>query len=255
MMESILIILLILFIYVTIGFIAAVLLKRNDIADVMWGPGIFIACLSAYIIIGGGPTLTLAIIFLWALRIATHIGKRFISKKEEDFRYATWRQTWKYFYTRSYVQVFLLQGFLMFLVASSLVFLKIYNPQINQGMFWLGTIISLFALTFETVADKQLTNFLKQKTEGIMQTGLWKYSRHPNYFGEVMFWWGIFLITIPSSNVFIVNPLFLISPLTITFLILYVSGIPMLEKKYEGNQEFQIYKSKTSAFFPWFPKK
>jgi steroid 5-alpha reductase family enzyme len=249
------IVLLVIFVYVTIGFIISFLLKRNDIADVMWGPGIFISCLATFFIVGGGPYLTLVLVFLWALRIFIHIGKRFLSKKEEDFRYATWRQTWKYFHTRSYLQIFLLQGFLMFLVSSSFVFLKIYNIQINPVMFLVGTFISIFALIFETVADNQLTNFLKQKTGGIMQTGLWKYSRHPNYFGEVTFWWGMFLVSIPSSSVFIVNPIFLISPITITFLILYVSGIPMLEKKYEDNLEFQVYKSKTNAFFPWFPKK
>ena len=255
MVVTILTILGVLSAYVTLGFLGAVLLKRNDIADVMWGPGIFIAALSAFILTGGGPYLTLGIIFLWALRIAVHIGKRFISKEEEDFRYATWRQTWKFFYLRSYLQVFLLQGFLMFLVASSIIFLKLYMLQINPVMFWVGTLISVFALTFETIADNQLTNFLKQKTGGIMQTGLWKYSRHPNYFGEVTFWWGVFLVTIPSSSMFIVNPLFLLSPLTITFLILYVSGIPMVEKKYDSNLEFQAYKSRTNAFFPWFPKK
>lgn len=255
MLIDISLILGVLFVYVTVGFFLAVFLKRNDIADVMWGPGIFLACLTPFLINGGGSYLVLTIIFLWAFRIALHIGRRFFSKKDEDFRYVTWRQTWKYFYTRSYLQVFLLQGLLMFLVSSSLVFLKIYDLQINPAMLLVGSIISLFALVFEAVADRQLRDFLAQKTGGIMQTGLWKYSRHPNYFGEVTFWWGIFLITIPSSSEFVINPFFLISPLTITFLILYVSGIPMVEKKYENNQAFQVYKTKTNAFFPWFPKK
>ena len=255
MLTNLLIIASVVFLYVSIGFILAVYLKRNDIADVMWGPGIFLSSLVAFLLVGGGPVLTLLIVFFWALRISVHIGKRFLGKKEEDFRYATWRLEWKYFYLRSYVQVFLLQGFLMFLVSSSLVFVKIYDLQINPVMYWVGTFVSIFALTFETIADNQLTNFLKQKTGGIMQTGLWKYSRHPNYFGEVTFWWGVFLITVPSLSSFIVNPIFLISPIMITFLILYVSGIPLLEKKYDSNLEFQENKSKTNAFFPWFPKK
>ena len=248
-------ILAILTVYVTVGFFIAIFLKRNDVADVMWGPGIFIATLSAFLINGGGPTLTLIIVFLWSLRIAVHIGRRFMNKKEEDFRYAVWRQTWKYFYIRSYAQVFFLQGFLMFLVASGLIFLKIHNLQINQVMFWVGTVISFFALTFEAIADKQLTNFIQQKTGGIMQTGLWKYSRHPNYFGEVTFWWGVFLATAPFSGLSLNIFIFLISPLTITILILFVSGIPMLEKKYDDNKDFQKYKARTNAFFPWFPKK
>lgn len=253
MLSTIAIIALALFVYVTIGFGIAVYIRRNDIADVMWGPGIFLSTLVAYTITNAGSLLTLSLIFLWALRIAMHIGRRFINKKEEDFRYATWRKTWKHFYVRSFLQVFLLQGFLMFLVSSSFVVVTLYNVQSVLGMFWFGLAIAFFALVFETIADSQLTHFVQQKKEGIMQTGLWKYSRHPNYFGEVLFWWGIFITTlVPSFDSML---LCLISPVTITFLILYVSGIPMLEKKYKDNQVFQIYASKTSAFFPWFPKK
>jgi steroid 5-alpha reductase family enzyme len=252
MLSTIAIIALALFVYVTIGFGIAGYLRRNDIADVMWGPGIFLSALVAYMITDAGSLLTLSLIFLWALRISTHIGRRFINKKEEDFRYATWRKTWKYFYVRSFFQVFLLQGFLMFLVSSSFVVVTLYNVQSVSGMFWFGLVIAVFALVFETIADTQLTQFVQQKTGGIMKSGLWKYSRHPNYFGEVLFWWGICISTLSFSYGMIL--LSFVSPVTITFLILYVSGIPMLEKKYNDNQEFQIYASKTNAFFPWFPK-
>lgn len=251
---DIIIIIFILLCYVSIGFLTAVFLKRNDIADVMWGPGIFLSVFTAYILTQEGSYVILLIVFLWALRIFLHIGKRFINKQEEDFRYASWRKTWKYFYTRSFFQVFLLQGFLMFLVSSSVVFLVVSKNASIPPIFWIGVVLSCSALLFETIADRQLESFLKQKTGGIMQTGLWKYSRHPNYFGEVLFWWGIFLTTISYSYEFFVNPLSLISPIVITYLILFVSGIPMLEKKYDNNEAFQIYKSKTNAFFPWFPK-
>ena len=109
MLLSMFQILIVLFVYVTIGFAGAVFLKRNDIADVMWGPGIFIAVFTAFIVNDGGPYLTLIIIFLWAARIFVHIGRRFINKKEEDFRYANWRKVWAHFYIRSYFQIFLLQ--------------------------------------------------------------------------------------------------------------------------------------------------
>lgn len=81
--------------------------------------------------------------------------------------------------------------------------------------------------------------------------GLWRYSRHPNYFGEATLWWGIFLIGFASPS----GLYGLISPLTIAFLLLKVSGIPMLEVKYQGNPEFEAYKAKTNAFFPWFLRK
>lgn len=255
MVTNLLIIASVVFLYVTIGFILAVCLKRNDIADVMWGPGIFLSVVTAFAITGEGSYLILAIVFLWALRIFTHIGTRFLRKKEEDFRYATWRLEWKHFYLRSFFQVFLLQGFLMFLVSSSLVFFTLLHLESIPGLFLIGTLVSIGGLVFETVADIQLATFLQQKTGGIMQTGIWRYSRHPNYFGEVTFWWGIVLTTLPLSVLSLSTLLLLISPITITFLILFVSGIPMLEKKYEDNLEFQTYKSKTNAFFPWFPKK
>jgi steroid 5-alpha reductase family enzyme len=106
---------------------------------------------------------------------------------------------------------------------------------------------------FQAVGDFQLSVFAKQKKQPgtILQTGLWKYSRHPNYFGEIMMWWGIFIITLPVQNSFY----FIISPLTITLLLVFVSGIPMLEKKYAGNPAFNAYKKRTSALLPWPPKK
>jgi steroid 5-alpha reductase family enzyme len=79
-----------------------------------------------------------------------------------------------------------------------------------------------------------------------MQTGLWKYTRHPNYFGEVTLWWGLFIISLSSPS----GLLGIIGPLIITYLILFVSGVPMLEEKYEGNQEFEEYKKRTSKFIP-----
>jgi len=102
------------------------------------------------------------------------------------------------------------------------------------------------------VGDWQLSQFIKDPSNKgkIIQSGLWKYSRHPNYFGEVVQWWGIFLMALSLPNGIIT----IIGPLTITILILFVSGIPMLEKKYENNPEFAEYKKRTSAFFPRFPK-
>lgn len=84
-----------------------------------------------------------------------------------------------------------------------------------------------------------------------MQTGLWKYTRHPNYFGEILMWWGIFIITIPLQG----SLFFIISPLTITLLLVFVSGIPMLEKKYKGNTAFEDYKKRTSMLIPMPPRK
>ncbi len=237
------------------------MLKRNDVTDVMWGPGILLAALTSYIISEENNILTLFIISLWAVRIFMHIGIRFLNKKEEDFRYKSWRVTWKYFYMRSFFQVFLLQGFLMFMVASSSVYFNLNNLKASGFLFLAFSVLAITSMLYEAVADLQLKKFIKENKNNtdkntILTSGLWKYSRHPNYFGEVSFWWCIFLSLIfaNSSNPFsiLTFSILLISPLTITYLILYVSGIPMLEKKYEDNKDFERYKSATPAFFPNF---
>jgi len=112
--------------------------------------------------------------------------------------------------------------------------------------------IGLFVIGFyfEAMADKQLTAFKNDSSNKgkILQSGLWKYSRHPNYFGEVVLWWGIFLIAVADGWFFPA----IISPVIITFLILKVSGIPMLERKYRNNPQYNDYVKNTNAFFPKF---
>ena len=83
-----------------------------------------------------------------------------------------------------------------------------------------------------------------------MESGLWKYTRHPNYFGEVTLWWGIFIVVLSFPNALFT----LVGPVTITILILFVSGIPLLEKKYAGRPDFEAYKKRTSVFIPLPPK-
>lgn len=257
MINILLPIIIVIFIYVTLGFLISLILKRNDLADVMWGPGIFLGIYTSYLLNtnnSGYLTILVFLVFLWAVRIFQHIGLRFIHKREEDPRYKVWRETWKWFKLRSFFQVFLLQGFLMILVGSTLslalhMMTTIENKLYISVCFNLGILISIVGLTVETFADLQLKKFLanKKNVGKILTTGVWKYSRHPNYFGEVIFWWGIFISLLPFFNFIL-----LIGPITITFLILYVSGIPMTEKRYEGNKDFEEYKKVTPAFFPKF---
>ena len=126
------------------------------------------------------------------------------------------------------------------------------QPNLNI-LDYAGALLWLFGFFFETVGDWQLAKFLEKKNskEKVMKTGLWKYSRHPNYFGEVTMWWAVFLITTNSPLGFYG----IISPLIISFLILFVSGVPLLEQKYAGDPEYEEYKKKTSKFIPLPPKK
>ena len=247
-------VLMVLLINILFWYILALIKKRNDIADIAWGFTFILLSWSSFYLSNFNlySLLVNLLITIWGARLSFHIYLR-NKNKDEDFRYKKWREEWKYFYLRTFLQVFLLQGLLAFLVVSPAIFLNINNQNITFNYLILGIIIWITGFIFESVSDLQLKKFIsKEENKGkIMQTGLWKYSRHPNYFGEVLMWWGIFIITLYDiSNIYLI-----FSPLLITYLIVYVSGIPMLEKKYENNVEYENYKKITSKFIPWFNKK
>jgi steroid 5-alpha reductase family enzyme len=237
-------------------FVVSLVTKRNDIADVAWGLG-FIAT-AAFLGIRTGNWHTHALIVmvltsLWGLRLAVHIFSR-NRKKAEDFRYKQWREEWgKWWIVRSLFQVWLLQGLFMWLISMSAIAAFAASQQAISLIQFMGILVWIIGFYFEAVGDWQLAQHIKNpKNKGVlMTTGLWKYTRHPNYFGEVTQWWGVWLVVagLPFGW------LALISPLTISWLILKVSGIPLLEKKYQGRADFEAYALATNAFFPWFPKK
>jgi steroid 5-alpha reductase family enzyme len=237
--------------FVTTLFIVSLIIRRNDIADVAWGTGIFIVALVNYVT-GTQSDFSLLLTVLagfWGLRLSLRIFLR-NRRKKEDFRYKQWRNDWgKWFYLRSYLQVYLLQGFLMVVVGYSFVHVHVYGGSGTLGALTIiGLLVWLVGYFFEVVGDWQLDSFIQSKPASgtVLQSGLWKYTRHPNYFGEVTMWWGIWLMvaTLPLGY------LALVSPIAITYLILKVSGIPMLEKSFDDNPAFQEYKKRTSAFFP-----
>ena len=243
------------FCYVSVWFLISLLLKRNDIADIAWGLG-FVAIV-IFLFITQTATKQSVIVYMltviWGIRLAIHIGLR-TKGKPEDFRYKKWRDEWgKYFVLRSYLQVYLLQGFFMWIISLPIIVVSMAQNQPISPFVLIGCIIWLIGFVFESIGDYQLMLFIKQRQNksDIMQTGLWKYTRHPNYFGEVLVWWGIFIMVLPLEY----GLWAIISPITISFLLLYVSGIPMLEAKYKDNVAFQEYKKRTSAFFPMLPKK
>lgn len=243
----------ILFFHIIFWYVVSLRMKRMDVADIAWGIGFPLISWSAFFISGFSlPALVVNILItLWGARLASHIYIRNL-KKEEDSRYAAWRKEWKNFYIRSFLQVFVLQSVLLLIIAIPSIYINI-SRQFELNVFmYLGLLVWLVGYYFEVTGDRELAEFIKDPSNKgkIMDKGLWKYTRHPNYFGEVVMWWGIFLfgITLPYGIFTIIGPA------TITFLILYVSGVPMLEKRYEGNVAYEKYKKKTSVFIPWFPK-
>lgn len=247
----------VIFSFVSILFIVSVLIKRNDIADIAWGTGILLVGVTSFLLQTEPNQLTnilLLLVALWGLRLTLRILLRNI-KKEEDYRYKKWRDEWgSWFYLRSYFQVYLLQGFLMIVVGYPVLHASVFGSTETVGLLtFVGLLIWGTGYFFEVVGDWQLDRFINSKPAAgtVLSTGLWHYTRHPNYFGEVTMWWGIWVMLAGTSMSFIA----LVSPLMITYLILKVSGIPMLEKRFEGNTQFEAYKQKTNAFFPWKPKK
>ena len=246
---------LVLWAYMTLWFVISLIKRRNDVADVAWGLGFVLLAWTSFFLAdfrGIRGLVADILVSIWGLRLAWHIHGRHRGKPE-DFRYMAWRREWsKWFYARSYAQVYLLQGALLFVVALPVLAI---NRSPGSGFAVLnlvGVCVWLFGFIFESVGDAELARFAKDPVNRgkILQTGLWRFTRHPNYFGEVTQWWGIWLIAvgIPGSWFSVAGPL------TITLLILKVSGIPMLEKKMAENPAFAEYRRRTSVFVPWIPK-
>lgn len=243
------------FIYVNIWFLASIVIGRLDIIDIAWGPGFFISGGVVYLFSeypSNRGLLTLGLVLIWGIRLALHIGCR-NRRQQEDFRYKQWREEWGDFvYVRSYFQVFIIQGIVMVIASLSIILIESFpQPPINW-MDGIGVAVLFIGFIFETVGDYQLSKFKQdvQNKGKFMQTGLWKYTRHPNYFGEALLWWGIYIIAcgVPYGWTSF------ISPLCITLLVRFVSGVPLLEQKFDKNSEFQVYKRRTPVFVPWCPK-
>lgn len=237
-----------------ITFLLAVLLRNNSIVDILWGLGFIAIGLVAYSFSSGNfvAQLILAYVAIWGIRLATHIALRNWGRGE-DFRYAQWRKDWgKTWVIRSFFQIFVVQWVLMQLVSIPIVLGIVGVMKIAPWMMYLGMAIWLSGFFFEAVGDYQLTQFKKKRSSKgkLMTTGLWSWTRHPNYFGEATLWWGVALLAYGVSR----NSYVFVGPLVIDFLLLFVSGIPMLEKKYKGRSDWRAYAKRTSAFFPMPPR-
>ncbi len=247
--------------YMTLWFVVALIKRDNSVADIAWGLGFVVVV--AYVFFYRRtslflPVLTGSLVAVWGLRLSFHIFRR-NWKNGEDARYAAWRAKWgRSFVWRSYLQVFLLQGLFMLVIVWPAILVNTTRWGVppgarGRGAWAAGLLVWAAGFLFEAVGDAQLARFKKDPANKgkIMDRGLWRYTRHPNYFGESLMWWGIFLfaLEVPYGWATVV------SPVLITFLLVRVSGIPLLERRYAGNAEFQAYARRTSAFVPWFPKR
>lgn len=241
-------------VYMHLWFLIAYLKRDNGIVDVAWGLGFVVLawCNFATLHNNNARLLLLTILAtIWGLRLAIHIGIRNAGRPDEDFRYKNWRQQWgKNWVLRSYLQVFLLQGFFMYLIALPLMVAASQANQTSLGCLdVVGVMVFLIGFLFEAIGDYQLLNFKNnpQNKGKIMAIGLWQYTRHPNYFGESVLWWGIFIVSIGAGYWYVS----VLSPVVLTWLLTKVSGVPMLEHKYRKNPDFIKYCQQTPAFVPF----
>ncbi|MFX1588996.1 MAG: DUF1295 domain-containing protein [Promethearchaeota archaeon] len=256
-----------LFIYIFIAFIVGTIKKNNGIMDIFYGPAYFVVSIISLILniiltstFCIRQVIATTLVLFWAIRLATYVYIR-NRGKPEDYRYKAMRDRWKTNVAlKSFFKVYLFQGIIIFLVDIPVWFTNISeNPPVVSLLdfggitLWLGAIIWLIGFLFETIADFSLYKFLQEPTNQgkIMTKSVWKYSMHPNYFGEITQWWGLFIIALAVPFGFLT----FIGPAYITFQIIKVSGVKLLDKRFEGNEEYAAYKRKTSSFIPWFPKK
>ncbi len=241
-------------VYMTGWFFVALIERRNDVADTAWGLG-FAAIAAFFAARTESPRslLVACVVAAWGVRLALHITRR-NRDRSEDRRYAQWREEWqRFFVLRTYAQVFLLQGVLMLLVALPIVAIGASAPTSLGALDSVGAAIAITGLAFEASADAQLARFRRRRIRRtrFLERGLWGWSRHPNYFGETLVWWGLWIVSLSTPYALIA----LTGPVTITLLLTKVSGIPMLERRYAGDPEFEAYKARVSAFIPRPPKR
>jgi len=243
-----------LLVYFSAWYALTTYLKNAGYIDVGWGMGFFLLSLFVQLNINKPlGWLLFLMTFLWGARLSLHIFKRNY-KKPEDFRYANFRKQWgKTYFVRAYFQLFLFQGLLMYIISVANILGQSAATLTSLPLVIFGILVYTIGMLFESIGDAQLKAHTQNPANKgkLIQTGLWKYTRHPNYFGESVLWFGVYFVALGLGA-----PIWaILSPITITLIIRYVSGVPMLEarlKKYAGYEE---YVKNTSIFIPRLPRK
>lgn len=235
-------------------------LRRRDagIVDSVWGAGFALIALLG-LAFGAGPparrALVAAMVVVWGVRLSIHIHRR-NRGRGEDYRYRAMRERHGERFGRvSFWTVFLLQGALMLVVATPiLAAVSAPAPERLGPLDFAGLAVWLAGFLFEAIGDAQLARFRSDPGNRgrVMDRGLWRYTRHPNYFGDALLWWGIFLPAASTPRGWATA----IGPALMTFLLVRVSGVALLEKGLESSKPgWRDYARRTSAFVPWFPRR
>jgi steroid 5-alpha reductase family enzyme len=230
-------------------------LRDTSIVDIFWGP-FFLLQAAIYAALrpeafDGRQLLVLGLVAIWSIRLASHIAARHAGKGE-DSRYARWREehgsAWP---LRSLFQVFALQGILAWVIGMPLLAAMSSTAEFGP-LDGIGVALWAFGFIFEAVGDYQLTGFTRDPANKgqTMRSGLWRYTRHPNYFGDAAQWWAVWLIAVSAGGWWTV-----FAPIVMTILLVRVSGVGLLERTIaERRAGYEEYMRTTSAFVPMPPR-
>lgn len=242
----------------TLLWLLSLALKNSSIVDIFWGTGFVIVAWAAFLLTPGGflprKLLLGALVTIWGLRLSLYLLWR-NHGKPEDFRYQVWRkEAGAAWWWRSFFKVFFLQGVLLWIISTPLL-----AAQIGAGpdpLTWLDYVaipVWLIGFFFEAAGDWQLARFKADPANKgkVLNTGVWRYTRHPNYFGDAAQWWAYYLIALAAGAWWTI-----FSPIIMTGLLLRVSGVTLLEKTLKDTKPgYREYAESTSEFIPWFPRK
>lgn len=240
----------------TLLWLLSLALRDASIVDICWGPAFVLAASATLVTLDAisprGATVT-ALLVLWAARLAFHLARRNLGHGE-DPRYAAWRQQhgprW---WWRSYLQVFVLQAVIAWGVGWPIHAALTSGAAFPAPTDIIGIGLVMTGLAMETEADRQLTAFRADPANRgrVLDTGLWRYSRHPNYFGDAVVWWGFGALALASPGGWMT----LAGPAAMTFLLMRVSGVTLLERGMTDRRpDYARYIATTSAFVPWPPR-
>jgi steroid 5-alpha reductase family enzyme len=237
--------------------VISLIIKNSSIVDIFWGFGFVLVCWLYFLLTPNGfllrKVILLSLSSVWGLRLTLHVLIRNFGKPE-DYRYQKWRsEAPRIWWLKSLFQVFLLQGLLMWVISAPLLASQIPSAKELNVFDYLGILLWSIGFFFEAVGDAQLARYKANPANKgkVLATGVWRYSRHPNYFGDSAQWWGYFAIALAAGGWWT-----FFSPVIMTLFLIKVSGVALLEKTIvERRPAYAEYIRSTSAFIPWFPKK
>ncbi len=241
----------------TLVWLLSLRLRDASIVDICWGLG-FVLVAWLYCLLS--PTmsprswLVAVLVTLWGARLSLHIFRR-NHGRAEDPRYRAMRASHgQAFWWRSLFTVFWLQAAILWFVALPLlVAVRATSPAALTAVDGLGVLLFAIGFGFEVVGDSQLARFAAHPANRgkVLDRGLWRYTRHPNYFGDATLWWGLYAIAAATPG----GWLTVLSPALMSFLLMRVSGVTLLEEGLQASKPgYRAYIARTPAFFPWFPR-